>query len=225
MWFDVLRYLWLSSQWCHWLSICSWSISISAYRYLIWCDVVFCFVTSCNVMMWLDVTVSLQLHDVEYYVDYQTSTYLLLYLSISANTPTGWWQGSKNCQPCRTSWGSETASRQRRRHWSFFWCKLHHHGIILCIVHNWIGYCVNTALQWSRHYDGNNYRSGSSCSSRSSGDHEYSRIVLLMSLLGRPATKCRQHDDNIAQQITVQHGSVLCSTIQYCHCDCNLMLR
>jgi ankyrin repeat protein len=30
------------------------------------------------------VTLLLQLHDVEYCVDYQTSTYLLLYLSISA---------------------------------------------------------------------------------------------------------------------------------------------
>ena len=181
---DVLRYLWLISQWCQWLSICSWSISISAYRYLIWCDVVFCFVTSCNVMMWLDVTVSLQLHDVEYYVDYQTTTYLLLHLSISANTSAGWRLSFVHRQSRGTCWGGETASRQRRRHRSFFWCKLHHHETILRIVHNKISHCVNIALQRSRHYASNNNRSGScSNSSSSSSDDKYS-----LSLLRQPVT-------------------------------------
>jgi hypothetical protein len=131
------------------------------------------------------------LHDVEYYVDYQTTTSLLLYISLSANTLTGWWQGSKNCQPCRTCWGSETASRQRRGHRSFFWCKLHHHGIILRIVHNYISHCVNTTLQWSLRDDSDN--------SSVSSDDEYSVAVLPISLLRRPVTKCHQYDDNIAQ--------------------------
>ena len=126
---DVSRYLWLISQWCQWLSICSCSMSISVYRYVIWCSIL-----SCD-MMWYDVTLLLQLHDIEYYVDYQTTTYLLLYnISISANTLTGWLQRSILRESKRTCWGSETASRQRRWHWSRRQRKLHHHGMILRIV-------------------------------------------------------------------------------------------
>ena len=100
---------------------------------------------------WESLTLLLQLHDVEYYVDYYTTTHLLLHLSISANTLTGRLQSLESCLSRGKNWSSETASRQRRRHWSFFWFKLHRHVIILLIVHNWIGHCVNTNLQWSRH--------------------------------------------------------------------------
>jgi hypothetical protein len=74
---------------------------------------------------------------------------------------------------------------------------------------------VNSALEWSRHDDSNNNRSGSSCSG---SDDECSITVLLTSLLGRPVLKCRQYDDDIAQLTTVQHGTVLYYTIQYYHC-------
>ena len=63
---------------------------------------------------------------------------------------------------------------------------------------------MNSALQWSRHDDSNNNRSGSSCSG---SDDEYSITVPLISLLGRPVLKCRQYDDDIAQLTTMQHGS------------------
>ena len=63
-----------------------------------------------------DMTFLLHLYDVEYHVDYQTTTYHLLYLSISANTSAGWRQSFILHQQRWTCWGSETASRQRCRH-------------------------------------------------------------------------------------------------------------
>ena len=143
-------------------------------------------------MTWRDVTLLLQLHDTEYHVDHQTTTYHLLYVSLSANTSLERLNSYIWCQQRRTCWGSETASRQRRRHRSQNKCKLHHHGMIFRIVDNYIRHCVNTTLQWWRHDDSDNNRSGSSSSSSnssSSSDDEYSTTVLLISLLGRPNEK------------------------------------
>ena len=151
---------------------------------------------------WRDLTVLLQLHDIEYHVDYQTTTYHLLYVPLFANTSAGWSQSFTHRKQRRTCWGSETASRQTRRHRSQNKCKLHHHGMILRIVDNCIRHCVNTGLQWTRHDDSDNNRSGSSSSnssSSSSSDDEYSATVLLISLLGRPVVKYHQYDDNIAE--------------------------
>ena len=104
---DVLRYFLLTNQWCQWLSICSCSISIKRVSIF---DVMW------RHILLRDMTLLLHLHDVEYYVDYHTTTYLLLYLSISANTSAGWRQSFILRQQRRTCWGSETASRQRCRH-------------------------------------------------------------------------------------------------------------
>ena len=147
-------------------------------------DVIFCNVVWCNMMMWCDavtwrdVTLPLELHDVEHYVDYWMTTHHLLYVSLSAHTSAGWSQSFTRSQQRGTCWGSETATRQRRRHRSQNKCKPHHHGIILRIVHKYIRHCVNIALQWSRHDDSDNNRSGSSSSSSSSSDDEYSDITI-----------------------------------------------
>ena len=156
------------------------------------------FVVICGDVTWRDLTVLLQLHDIEYHADYQTTTYHLLYVSLSANTSAEGSHSFTRSQQRGTCWGSETASRQRRWHWSQNKCKLHHHGMILRIVDNCIRHCVNTGLQWSRHDDSDNNRSGSGSSS-SSSDDEYSISVLLISLLGRPVVKYHEYDDNIAQ--------------------------
>ena len=150
---------------------------------------------------WLDETLLLQLHDIEYYAVFWMTTHHLLYRSISANTLTGGLQTLVRRQSRRANWGSEIASRQRRRHWSHRQRKLHHHVTILRIVHNWIRHCVNFALQWSRHYCSNNNRSGrsSNSDSSSSSDDEYSITLLLISQIQRPVVKCRQYDDDIAQ--------------------------
>ena len=129
--------------------------SVTSCEMVCWCDVIWWYdMIRCDVKWLCDLTWHYYFNCMTLInmstIEWRHITYSM-YHYLSANTSTGWWHSFTHRQQSRTCWGSETASRQRRRHRSQNKCKLHHHGTILRIVHNYIRHCVNTALQWSRH--------------------------------------------------------------------------